>query len=60
MDEKTENLEPPYQAPLGPSVVAALFEVEKHFNRVHRNHPEGDKQLFRDIKKTLIAHKEKN
>ena len=55
---ENEKLEEPYKAPLAPSVVAALFEVEKHFNRCHRNQP--DNQLWREIKKMLIAYKEKN
>ena len=57
---ENEELEEPYKAPLAPSVVAALFEVEKHFNRCHRNQPEGDKQLWRDVKQLLITYKEKN
>jgi len=44
---------------LSPSVIAMLFELEKQFNKCHRNNPEGDPELWKEIRKVLILHKEK-
>lgn len=54
----TAQIKDEYKSELSPSVVAAIFELEKNYNRVHRIKP--DTELWKIIKQTLIKYKEKN